>query len=347
MNVTYFDGRTGLPHPATVQLRSGELLIQLQGAHAKAWSYPQTALRWPVGTTQALRTLPLPDGASLQSEDVAAWDAFAPGVGGIQERWATSKQACVAAALAMLLLVTGAVRWGLPVAAEQALAWVPSAVDATVAARLIATMEDLAWTPSTYSTARAERLWARHEQAYRRLPHPAGQWRTSVRIVASTDGADLFGLPGGEVIITDDLVRLADATLGKDADAALTGLLLRAVVHNQNRDGMRLWLRSTATGVLAAAALGDIGVVSASLASKSSAMRYSREMVMHADAGALAASGGARAGEAMARLMQALAEQKVRAPQRLAPFALSSYPLDAQRDAAWRAGSVVTQQVAP
>ena len=87
-------------------------------------------------------------------------------------------------------------------------------------------------------------------------------------------GPNAFALPGGSIVITDELVALVDG----DA-AVVTGVLGHELGHVRHRDGMRMLLQASAVGVLASNPLHLGGAIDADAADK--AARFMRLCDLH------------------------------------------------------------------
>src|SRR4029077_985450 len=64
-------------------------------------------------------------------------------------------------------------------------------------------------------------------------------------------GPNAFALPGGAIVLTDDLVELAEN------DAQISAVLAHEIGHVRNRHGLRLALQATGLSALIAALAGD------------------------------------------------------------------------------------------
>jgi Zn-dependent protease with chaperone function len=92
-------------------------------------------------------------------------------------------------------------------------------------------------------------------------------------------GANAFALPGGHIVMTDELIELL-----KDQPDAIQGVLAHELAHVQHSDGMDMMVRASLVSALVGVVLGDasgfIATVPATLATQS----YSRDAERRADA---------------------------------------------------------------
>jgi predicted Zn-dependent protease len=95
-------------------------------------------------------------------------------------------------------------------------------------------------------------------------------------------GANAFALPGGAVVITDELIKLA-----KNNDEIIA-VLAHELGHVKQRHALRQTLQGTLSGLLIVAITGDVSSVAAGLPAIMINMRYTRDLETEADDYALA-----------------------------------------------------------
>ena len=94
-------------------------------------------------------------------------------------------------------------------------------------------------------------------------------------------GANAFALPGGYMVITDELVALADN------DDEITAVLAHELGHVKLRHALRQTLQGTISGLIIVAITGDISSIAAGLPALMVNMSYTRELETEADTYAL------------------------------------------------------------
>ncbi|TWB48628.1 M48 family metallopeptidase [Nitrospirillum viridazoti] len=97
-------------------------------------------------------------------------------------------------------------------------------------------------------------------------------------------GPNAFALPGGDIIVTDQLLKILD-------DEEVAAVLAHEVGHVRHRHGLRLALRASGLSVLAAVAVGDASTAGHFLVGAPVLLlnlRFTREFEAEADADALA-----------------------------------------------------------
>ena len=343
----YFDGRSAHAHAVTLALHGDELLIRGDGVELRV---ALARVRWPERQRHGVRRIELPGGATLRCADAAAFDAFARAAGasdGITVRVQQSWRWTLAAVLTLVLLTMAGYRWGLPAATRGLLAFVPPAVDERVGESAYQSVRGWLLQPSAIAPQRQAQLQRAFEQAIARTagggPPPRLRFHGARRL-----GPNAFALPGGIVVVTDELLqRLA----GRD-DLVL-GVLAHEFGHVRHRHGMRLLVQTTLLGTATSLALGDFSTLLASLPALLGQLGYSRDFEREADDEAIAVlRANAVSPAVMADLFALLGRrddpQAASAPAATKPasasdpglgIAFSSHPADAERIARFRAAA--------
>jgi hypothetical protein len=247
----YFDGRSARALP--VRLSCDAATLHIRGA-AIDLAVPLRRVRWPERTRHGVRVAELPDGASLHCADASAWDAFARACGrgdSLVVRAQQSWRWVGASLVATVVLLAAAYHWGVPWAAGAALAVVPARVDTLVGETALASLDDHLMRPSQLPDAQREALRAAFEKALTTQPKGSVPAHRLV-FRKGRIGPNAFALPGGTIVLTDELVTLVDAD-----PAVITGVLAHELGHVRHRHGMRMLLQVSALGLIASAVLGD------------------------------------------------------------------------------------------
>jgi Zn-dependent protease with chaperone function len=248
-----------------------------------------------------------------------------------QQHWRSTLVALV------LLVAVGAAgyRWGVPAAARGLVALLPVAADQAVGARALESVQGRWLKPTQLPLARQEALRTAFAQMVARAwpaPGPGGAGPNdapgyTLRFHAATRdlGPNAFALPGGDIVITDELVALLAGH-----DDTLLGVMAHELGHVQHRHGMHALAQFTLLSTATSIALGDFSSVLAVLPAWLAQMGYSRDAEREADAVAvrlLQASG--RSPAVMVVLFERLAERPD--AEEGPPLALASHPADEER----------------
>ena len=249
-----------------------------------ALQVPAHAVQWPERTRHGMRLAHLPGGGHVQCEDSAAWDAWVREQGQgeslvvkMQQSWrwvGGSVAALIALAVAMQL-------WGLPVLARAAVAATPSSVDQAIGERTLEAVDQLIMEPSQLPPAQQEAVRQAFAQAMAQQP---AELRTPWQLVfrKSKIGPNALALPGGTIIMTDEMVRMVDGDT-----RVLTAVLGHELGHVQQRHGVRMLVQAAVLGTLGAVVLGDFSSLLAAVPALLGQAHYSREAEREADAHAV------------------------------------------------------------
>lgn len=275
----YFDGQSSRAQPVRVTASAGQCSIEGDGISV-VFMLNQIRIDPPAG--QARGVVHLPDAAELHSNDQAAMIALSRLTKSNRpEQLArfleTRMQYALIALLVAAFILFAGLRWGVPIVAEVAAKAVPAGLEARLGKESLAVMESVYLTPSTLSVGRQQTLRQQIARHCRQQPCPTYQlyFRSSPAM-----GANAFALPGGEVVVTDQLVQLAQH------DEEILAVIAHELGHVEHRHGLRLALQSLGAGVLLVAITGDIGSFSdlaAGLPSLLLQKGYSRDMEHEAD----------------------------------------------------------------
>jgi predicted Zn-dependent protease len=346
ISVDYFDGEAARAHPARLTWTAGMLVIAWEGG---ARQVHPSDVQWPERQrhgTRIAHLLPRAGGGSLQCRDGAAWDAFVrerPGASGesLVVRAQQSWRGALAAVVLLIGVAVSAYLWGVPAVARGVVAALPQGVDKAVGDLALDSVRG--WLKPT---ALAPEWRARIEARFARLveasfPDPAARPDYSLRFHASKIGPNAFALPGGTIVLTDELV-----TLMADRDDAVLGVLAHELGHVRRRHGMRLLVQVSLIGAATNIALGDFSSVLSAAPALVGQLDYSRDAEREADAESarLMMAAGLRP-DAMVEFFERVQRwkdsdegRKLGADIEMG-IAFSSHPADAERIAFFRAAS--------
>ncbi|HTQ98655.1 MAG TPA: M48 family metallopeptidase [Candidatus Acidoferrum sp.] len=144
--------------------------------------------------------------------------------------------------------------WGIGLVARAVAPLVPTEVEQQLGSSVLDQLDKLVLEPTQLSSERQQqitRLFAADTAHY----HGSYQLRLAFRH-GHYLAANAFALPGGTIVLTDELAMLADN------DAQLSGVLLHELGHLEHRHLMRNIISQSAVGVVTLLILGDAGTVS-------------------------------------------------------------------------------------
>lgn len=280
LSAEYFDGVSARAYLVSLHLDAKTLHIQGQGMDL---SLPRCDVMWPERTRYGARVAHFKDGGSVHCQDSAAWDAWWR-AGGQGDSWVVRMQqswrwvlACV---LAMVAVAVSMQQWGFPLAARAVVALTPHSVDAALGESVLPFLDQHVMRPSKlpkeeqdrYRTALARALLAEQKIS----GEAALPWTLLFR--QSAIGPNALALPGGPIIMTDELVQL----VGRD-EQVITAVLAHEISHVRRRHGLRMLVQVTLLSGLAALVLGDFSSVLAGAPVILGHASYSREAEREAD----------------------------------------------------------------
>ncbi len=276
-DAVYYDGHSARRRAVRVSVTEGRLHVVGEDVRFEV-ALDEVDADSPI--PGAPRILRLPDGAQLRAEPEAVAELFARRhrletlVERLERRWAYALGA---------LLVLGVFAWwfvarGLPMAAEAIAARIPPGAEAALGAQALSAIEGRFCAPSRLGAEQQEAL----QRAFKRVTGDLSdghQYRLLLRDCPSI-GANAFALPGGSIILTDQLVRLGAAPAG------IAGVLAHEVEHVRARHGLRTLLQGAGLVALVTTLAGDAAAITSLAVALPTVLLqsgYSREFEQQAD----------------------------------------------------------------
>ncbi len=275
----YFDGRSARAHAVRLHVEGDSLAIVGDEVDRRE---PLASLRWPERTRHGVRLLHLADGASIQCRASLAWDNWSADHAGrrdsvvvrVQQRW----KWVMVSTLVLIALIGGVYLFGLPVIARGVVAMVPRSVDEALGESALSSIDAGGlMKPTTLTPDKQEAVRSAFAQAVAKLPPgDAPDYRLEFR--KSTIGPNAFALPGGAIVLTDDLYERVDG----DRDI-LVGVLGHELGHVRHRHGMRMLVQAGVLSATAGALYGDFSTLFSQIPVLLGQASYSRAFEHEAD----------------------------------------------------------------
>jgi len=247
-DAVFYDGKTSARHEVKVRALNNSLHISGPGIEQVI---ELAAVSVDAPLPGVARALQLPDGAQLQTGDHAAVDALFPEahkleswVHGLERSWRYALGAVVVIALFSWWVIVD----GVPLAAQVAAGFVPPGLEAQLGEQTLNGIDKSICKPSKLDAARQQALRERFALLIAGLEDGYG-YRLELRNCAI--GPNAFALPGGAIVMTDALVKLAKN------DEQISAVLAHEIGHVRHRHGLRLGLQAAGVAALSAALLGD------------------------------------------------------------------------------------------
>jgi Zn-dependent protease with chaperone function len=163
-----------------------------------------------------------------------------------------NKVAWLAALILVPILIYFIVEKGIPAIAKQLTPLVPDIVTEKVDIQVLAVIDKMMMEGSQLSTDE-QQFWSDNwKRLLSELSLDRNKYSLNFRS-SEKFGANAFALPGGTVVVTDQLIQL----LEQEPDA-ITAVLLHEIGHVENRHGMQLVAESVATTLLMTYLFGDM-----------------------------------------------------------------------------------------
>jgi predicted Zn-dependent protease len=274
----YYDGRQPIAVPATLEFSRSEAILT---AGQVTGRYAVDELGVSPASGKADRFIALPDGGQLQCPDQSFLDLLpqtSPSEGlvaRLEARWGVALSGIVIVAC---VLLAGYFR-GLPAAAERIAARIPLETEQALGRQSLAWLDEKGWfQPTNLDKTTQQNIKDGFGGLISDLPlkdHYQLELRTS-RVM----GANAFALPGGIIVITDDMVKAADSP------EEVQAVLAHEIGHVELRHTMRSVLQNSAVAVAVAAVTSDAASLSVAIAGLPVLLaqtKYSREFEAAAD----------------------------------------------------------------
>ncbi|MBS7808754.1 M48 family metallopeptidase [Variovorax sp. PCZ-1] len=292
------DGRSASAQPVMLQIsehsaqiirrQTGDLLLEIPLKDMRK------QMRWPEATARGARIVELTDkappeweGAQLHwpsDQDAKVFDAWVaqhvsnsanPSAGWVaraQQSW----RGVLVAFVLLVGVIWGMYLYGLPVAARGITALVPQAADQAIGRNALQQIDGRWMTPSKLPLEDQTRIRERFLAGVKKQ-YPSDTPQIQLEFRKSEIGPNAFALPGGIMVMTDELVQLV-----KD-DEVVLGVLGHELGHITRRHGMRQLVQVGVMQGVLSIAFGDYGSLITAAPLILGSMAYSRAHEREAD----------------------------------------------------------------
>lgn len=274
----YYDGRQPLRRSARLEFAAGDATL-VWDEEPRRYNTSSVLVSPRVGSAD--RFIALPDGGQFQCSDAPTLDLLPQhsmtegAVAWLEQRVGVA----VASVVLTVALLAGGYQYGLPAAAHHIAAKIPIETEQALGDQALVWLDDSNWfQASELDQDTQDRIRWEFEDLYDDLPfarHYQLEFRESEYI-----GANAFALPGGTIVITDEMVKLAES------DDEVLAILAHEIGHVELRHIMRHVLQDSAVAVAAATITGDAATLSVAIAGLPSLVaqaEYSRDFETEAD----------------------------------------------------------------
>jgi Zn-dependent protease with chaperone function len=279
--VDYFDGATSKPQAARVRVDGTSLVINSSHDGTELHRVPLREVRWPERQRHGPRVVHFDKGGVIHCTDSAAWDAFARD-SGIKDSWVVRTQqrwaATLAALAATVALIAGGYVWGLPAAAHGVVALVPESWDEKAGDIAMSSLPAGFLKPTQLEAGQQQRIRDAFSKAL--AAHYGDKVpKHNLRFHASDIGPNAFAMPGGTIVLTDEMVKLVDGR-----EDVLVGVLGHEIGHVRHRHSMKQLAQVAGLGAVASLVFGDFSSLLTTIPVVIGQAAYSRDHERESDA---------------------------------------------------------------
>lgn len=271
-----YDSGRSATRPATVRRTGpGEIEVRWEDGSSR---YRIEAVKASERVGNIPRQLDLPDGRRLALADNDAVDSLL--LANARAGWLPlleNRLGYVLLALALsVALFWALIQFGLPAGARIIAERLPPAAATSISEQALNQLDGRLLQPTELPAGDRERL----RQRFNQLARESGatqDLRIEFRRGGRALGANAIALPSGLVVMTDELVALAEN------DDQLVAVMAHEIGHVVHRHGLRQVLQSTALGLVVTYVTGDTASLIGALPVMLTQLGYSREFEREAD----------------------------------------------------------------
>jgi Zn-dependent protease with chaperone function len=277
----YYDGTSSTRYPVSVSLGdNGMISIRGEGID-KHYAVQDIVDAQRLGSR--MRIVKLRDKASLEVTDTHALDDYLDGHGigrrqGVIHKLERKLKYVALAVVITALFAWGFFSWGVPAMARVVAYSLPVETQDMLGQGTLQVFDKYFMQPSELGPARQAQIRARFKGLIHGLEEES-RYRLAFRNSEKL-GANAFALPSGTIVITDELIRLAQS------DYEIDAVLAHEIGHVHYRHSLRGALQSSASAVILAMMSGDLASMSSFAASLPTVilyLSYSRQFETEAD----------------------------------------------------------------
>ncbi|MFB9950229.1 M48 family metallopeptidase [Rhizobium puerariae] len=241
--------------PATLKEENGRLVAESEGAVLAAAVLERIDISPRVGSIP--RRLTFPDGSVLETRENDRIDAYLRGRrgsrGGLVHRLEEFHPRLIAMTIAVILLAATIYRFAVPALVEVAVLVTPPFVPQMIGAGTLASLDRTVFEPSDLPEEEQKAISEGFAKLAARSKGGEGGYKLNFRD-GGMIGPNAFALPDGSLVLTDDLVKLADG----DREMIL-GVLGHEIAHVEGEHSLRQLYRAAGVAALVMLIAGDVG----------------------------------------------------------------------------------------
>ncbi|MGB4811456.1 MAG: M48 family metallopeptidase [Methylophilaceae bacterium] len=190
----------------------------------------------------------------------------------------THKSAIAASFVGIILSAFILLKYGVPLTAKYAAIAIPASVEQDLGKQTMKSLDNEQYgyfSTSELSIARQDEIKLALDSMCKKTAN-CPEYHLNFR-KSPVIGANAFALPGGEMVITDELIALS-----KSNDEIIS-VLAHELGHVKGRHALRQVLQGTVSGLIIVAVTGDVSSVASGLPALMMTMSYTRDLENEAD----------------------------------------------------------------
>lgn len=329
VSANYYDGRSARKQAVTLRIFQGQLEVR---GDEVIRTDDLSSVRISAKLGRAPRLLNFVGGGHCEVSNNADFEELLREAGAPPHSLLSSLENswhhALTATVISIIIAIASFYWGLPLIAKIAAERISESIALSIDTHFLDAVDNGLMRDSNLGIGRQNELRKRFNNLHyvKGLPSHQLKFRNS-----KVMGANAFALPGGTVVITDQLIALASN------DEEILSVLAHELGHVSEHHPMRQLLQSSVVGLAMAWFLGDVSSLLAAAPTLLMETSYSRDFERHADR--FAASMLRENGIAPAHLADMLeklekshgsVKQSIEKPSRIAQF-LSTHPDTGER----------------
>jgi Zn-dependent protease with chaperone function len=280
----FFDGLSARSSPVSVRVEEDLLRFESDG---RGYAYTLGSVHLQAKLGSGKRLIDLPDGGRLESFEIAELESAMPGKQHAFWRTVHYLESHLGWVMVALLLTVatgwGFLQYGVPALAERVANATPPSVEAKLGDEVIQSLDTKFsyFSPSKIDKSRQDSVKLALQQMctkFKNCPEYRLEFRNSPMI-----GPNAFAMPGGVVVITDDLIHLSKN------NTEIVAVLAHELGHVKKRHAFRQGMQGVISGLILAAVTGDVSSMASGLPGVLMQLHYTRELENEADGFALQA----------------------------------------------------------
>jgi Zn-dependent protease with chaperone function len=281
---SFFDGSSSRPHQVEVELdpEGGSLVVS--GDEIGRLRFPLDLIKVAPRVGDTPRFIYLTDGASLEVKENDAVDRLVPGLPGGRVHLAQyrieSKLRWILAMLALTIAFGWAtIEYGVPYMAKKVAFALPREVDEKLGDGALAALDGFIFEPSALDAVDRDRLQGQFIQMMQQSDVDADRVQLEFR-ASPVIGPNALALPSGIIVMTDELVGIAEN------EEEVLAVLAHEIGHIRHRHSLRGVLQNSTVALMIAGLTGDLASltsISATLPTLMVQLKYSRAFELEAD----------------------------------------------------------------